>query len=71
MILFTDPTGPKLAYGDGVLHVSDLNPEVELGWRMSRWDMIKLGLRCIRAAGLRDSVKAIRESRRANRHPVQ
>jgi hypothetical protein len=50
MILFCDPTGPKLTYSDGVLHVADLNPEIELGWRMTRWDMLKLGWRCIKAA---------------------
>jgi hypothetical protein len=52
MILFCDPTGPKLTYSEGVLRVSDPNPEVELGWRMSRWDMFKLGWRCIKAATL-------------------
>jgi hypothetical protein len=51
-ILFLDPTGPKLTYVDGTLRVSDLNPEVELGWRMSRVDMLKLGWRCVKAATL-------------------
>jgi hypothetical protein len=27
--LFWDKTGPKLTYDDGILHISDLNPEVE------------------------------------------
>lgn len=50
MILFCDPTGPSLTYSDGVLHVSDLNPRIETRWRMTRWDMLKLGWRCIKAA---------------------
>ncbi len=50
MTLFWHPTGPKLAYKDGVLHVSDLNPQVETRWRMSRLEMIRLGWACIRAA---------------------
>lgn len=50
MILFTDPTGPKLTYENGMLHVADLNPQIETRWRMTRWDMLKLGWRCIKAA---------------------
>jgi hypothetical protein len=52
-ILFCDPTGPKLSYDGSVLNVSDLNPQIETRWRMSRWDMLKLGLRCIKAAALK------------------
>lgn len=55
MILFLDPTGPRLTYTEGVLYVSDLNPQVETRWRMSRWDMIKLGWRCIQAAAFSKS----------------
>jgi hypothetical protein len=51
MTLFWHPSGPKLTYRDGCyLHVSDLNPQIEHGWMMSRLEMLALGWRCIRAA---------------------
>jgi len=50
MTLFWHPTGPKLAYEAGILYVSDLNPQVETRWRMSRSEMFWLGWRCIFAA---------------------
>ena len=57
-VLYWHPTGPKISYGktgigvphDGTLYVSDLNPDVETAWAMSRWDMLKLGLQCLRVA---------------------
>lgn len=48
--LFWHPTGPRLIYSGGMLHVSDLNPQVETRWRMSRIELVRLGLRCVRAA---------------------
>lgn len=48
--LFFSNTGPMVRYGAGVLEVSNLNPEVETRWVMSRWEMVKLGLKCLRAA---------------------
>ena len=45
--LFWHPSGPLLAYRDDFLHVQDLNPEIETKWRMSRWEMFKLGLCCL------------------------
>jgi hypothetical protein len=54
MTLFIDPTGPKLTYENGMLHVADLNPQIETRWRMTRWDMFKLGWRCIKAAALKE-----------------
>lgn len=50
MTLFWHPTGPKVTYKSGMLHVSDLNPQVDTRWRMSRSEMLRLGWRCIRAA---------------------
>ena len=47
MTLYWHKTGPLLRYSDGTLYVADLNPEIETKWRMSRWAMLKLGLRCI------------------------
>jgi hypothetical protein len=50
MTLFWDQTGPLMRYADGILHIEDLNPEFKTKWRMSRWEMFRLGWRCIRAA---------------------
>lgn len=50
MRLFFHPTGPMMHYRDGLLKVSDLNPEVNTQWRMSRWEMVKTGFRFLIAA---------------------
>ena len=42
--------GPMMHYHNGLLKVSDLNPEIETQWRMSRWEMLALGWRCLVAA---------------------
>jgi hypothetical protein len=48
--LFWAKTGALIRYDDGMLYVENLNPQVRTRWRMSRMDMFRLGLRCIRAA---------------------
>lgn len=48
--LYWDSTGPLMAYGQGMLLVANLNPQVETKWRMSRWEMFRTGLRFLRAA---------------------
>lgn len=50
MKLFYCPAGPLVTYREGTLKVSDLNPEVATQWRMSRWEMLRFGLRCLRCA---------------------
>jgi hypothetical protein len=50
MKLFFDPTGPLLRYKHGTLYIDDLNPEITIQWRMSRFEMFKVGLRCMVAA---------------------
>lgn len=50
MTLFYDPTGPLVHYADGTLTVADLNPEAEIRFVMSRWELFRLGLRAIRVA---------------------
>lgn len=50
MVLFMHQSGPLLAYHHGLLDVQDLNPEKEMRWRMSRWEMFKLGWNCLTAA---------------------
>jgi hypothetical protein len=50
MILLWHPTGQLMSYVDGTLETSDLNPEATMRWRMSRWEMLHLGWRCLRAA---------------------
>ena len=49
MRLFFDPSGPMLTYRLGLLEISDLNPEMHVQWRMTRWEMFKLGMRCLLA----------------------
>lgn len=48
--LFWHPTGPLMRYGNGILHIEDLNPQIETRWRMSRWEIARLGFACLRAA---------------------
>lgn len=51
MTLFWHPTGPQIDYTeDGVLHMATLNPETEIEWHMSRIEMVRLGLRCLKTA---------------------
>lgn len=50
MTLFWHQSGPLLRYRNGMLEVEDLNPEIKTKWTMSRWEMILLGLRCIRSS---------------------
>lgn len=53
-----DKYGPRLemvrAKKDGdyshVLHISDLNPQLEVKWAFSRWTMVRIGLWFIRRA---------------------
>lgn len=54
MTIFWHPTGPVVKYEDGMLGIWNLNPEVKTGWRMSRWEMIQFGWRCV-VAGCRRS----------------
>ena len=49
-ILFYDPCGPMLHYAAGVLTVSDLNPQIETKWTVSRAELFRIGWRCIVAA---------------------
>ena len=48
--LFWHPAGPLVKYGDGMLYIEDLNPQIKTQWRMSRVEMFCLGWRFIRAA---------------------
>lgn len=50
MRLFFHPTGPMVRYSNGLLSVSDLNPEINTKWTMSRTEMLVFGWRCIWAA---------------------
>lgn len=49
MILFWCPEGPRIRYANGVLRMDDLNPENSMAWRMTRWEMLKLGFSCVLA----------------------
>jgi len=46
MTLFWHSTGPRIAYDGGVLRVESLNPQQVVRFRMSRVEMLRLGLRC-------------------------
>lgn len=35
---------------DGTLRIEDLNPEVNFRWRVGRWELFKIGLRCLIAS---------------------
>lgn len=50
MTIFWHPTGALLRYQRGFLRIEDLNPQWETRWRLSRWEMVKVGLRFILAA---------------------
>jgi hypothetical protein len=50
MTLFWYPQGPMMKYIDGVLHIEDLNPDAHLTWRLSRWEMFKIGFKFILAS---------------------
>lgn len=47
MTLYWHQTGPLLRWNGTRFEVEDLNPEVKTGWTMTRWEMFRLGLRCI------------------------
>jgi hypothetical protein len=47
-VLFFVPDGPLLTYSrDGVLRIDDLNPQKNLTFRMSRGELVRLGIRAI------------------------
>jgi hypothetical protein len=58
MTLFWDKTGPLVAYSAGVLRIEDLNPEQKMKWSMSRWELFKLGLKCIQSASMNEKPNA-------------
>ena len=47
MLLLFHNTGPMIRYENGLLLINDLNPESKMQWRMSRWEMFKLGCMCM------------------------
>jgi hypothetical protein len=53
MTLFFHNSGPMLRYEQSMLKIHDLNPEINTQWRMSRWEMIKLGFRFLIAGACR------------------
>ena len=47
MTLFYDECGPLVTHQDGVLYISDLNPQLDTKWRMTRWELFWFGLKAI------------------------
>ena len=52
MKIFFDNTGPLIRYDTGrsTLEIEDLNPERQIRWRISRLELLCIGLRCLLAA---------------------
>ena len=50
MTLYWAHWGPLLQYRNGFLEIEDLNPDLKTRWRMSRWEMLRTGLRFMIAA---------------------
>lgn len=48
-ILFCNE-GPMVKVGNGVVEISDLNPEAHMTWRLSRMEMLRLAFGFFRAA---------------------
>lgn len=48
--LFFDHSGPLMQYQPGLLKIADLNPEMQTQWKLSRWELFVLGLKCLWAA---------------------
>ena len=48
--LWWDPTGPRFGWDHSTLYISDLNPEINIMWSMTRWELAKIGLLMLRAA---------------------
>ncbi|MDE2098011.1 MAG: hypothetical protein KGL39_12230 [Patescibacteria group bacterium] len=49
-MLFWHPTGPQLEYRDRMFYIADLNPELEIKWRVTPRELFGIGLKCIAAA---------------------
>lgn len=50
MVLYSDQSGPLIKYESNVLQIEDLNPEMMVCWRLSRWEMFVFGLRAVLAS---------------------
>ena len=42
--------GPLVRYDGKFLRIEDINPEIKITWAMTRWELVRFGLRCIRVA---------------------
>lgn len=50
MTIWWCPTGPKITYMHKLLQIEDLNPSRKIAWRMSRFEMIRVGIGFIAAS---------------------
>ena len=48
--IFWLPSGPKLSWADGVLHIEDLNPEMSIKWVIDASELAQIGRRCLELA---------------------
>ena len=49
-MLFWTPEGPQLEYRDNTLFIADLNPQIEIEWHITRWELFVIGLKCLWSA---------------------
>ena len=47
--LYVHPNGPHMEWTDGLLKISNLNPEVKTQWTMTRAQMFRLAWRVVLA----------------------
>lgn len=48
--IFINNTGPLIQYNDGVLRIDDLNPSYTMIWKVSRWELFKIGCKSVWAS---------------------
>ncbi len=57
-LIYMSPTGPMLRVdSEHVLHIDDLNPETKMTWKMSRWELARIGWGLIMSAIFRPDPK--------------
>lgn len=48
--IFLDQCGPYVCYSEGALEIHDLNPQIDIKWHLSRWELFKFGVACLWSA---------------------
>ncbi len=45
--IYIDETGPYICYSKDNLEIHDLNPQIDIRWRISKWELFKIGCKAI------------------------